>query len=329
MNSALAMNGTLTDIPGLKVGHWTNRDGATGCTVVLCPQGAVAGVDVRGSAPGTRENTLLNPINMVQKVHAILLAGGSAFGLAAADGVMRWLEEHGYGFDVGVARVPIVPGAVIFDLAVGDPRTRPDAAAGYAACEAAHDGPAAQGSVGAGAGATVGKVLGFNRATKGGVGSASRRTPSGVTVAALVVLNAYGEIVDPAFGRVIAGARNPAGGGFADTVRVMEGLAEQNWNSLAGQNTTLAVVATDAALPKVGATKVAQMAHDGLARTIRPVHTQFDGDTVFALSLGGRAADVNLVGTLAAEVLAQAVVSAVGAAEALAGIPAARDLGGV
>ncbi len=321
------MNGTLTDIPGLMVGHWTDRTAATGCTVVLCPDGATAGVDVRGSAPGTRENTLLNPVNMVQKVHAILLAGGSAYGLAAADGVMRWLEARGYGFDVGVARVPIVPGAVIFDLAVGDPLARPDAAAGYAACEAAHAGPVAQGSVGAGTGATVGKVLGFNRATKGGVGSASRRTAAGVTVAALVVLNAYGEIVDPALGRVIAGARHPAGGGFVDTVRVMEGLAEQNWNSLAGQNTTLAVVATDAALPKVGATKVAQMAHDGLARTIRPVHTQFDGDTVFALSLGDRAADVNLIGTLAAEVLAQAVVNAVGAAEALAGIPAARDLG--
>jgi L-aminopeptidase/D-esterase-like protein len=319
-------NGTLTDIAGLTVGHWTNREAATGCTVVLCPPGAVAGVDVRGSAPGTRENTLLNPVNMVQRVHAILLAGGSAFGLAAADGVMRWLEERGVGFDVGVARVPIVPGAVIFDLAVGDARTRPDAAAGYAACAAAQAGPVAVGSVGAGAGATVGKVMGFNLATKGGLGTASYRTAGGLTVAALVVLNAYGEVVDPGTGRVIAGARSPVGAGFVDTVRVMEGLAEQTWMNLAGQNTTLAVVATDAALPKVGATKVAQMAHDGLARTIRPIHTLFDGDTVFALSLGEKTADVNLVGTLAAEVVARAVVNAVRAATSLAGVPAASDL---
>lgn len=320
------MNNTLTDVPGLKVGHWTNLEAATGCTVVLCPEGAVAGGDVRGSSPGTRENTLLNPVNAIQKVHAILLAGGSAFGLAAADGVMRWLEERGYGFDVGVAKVPIVPGAVIFDLSLGNPNLRPDAAAGYAACASASEGPVAQGNIGAGTGATVGKVLGFNNATKGGLGSASRRLADGVIVGALVVVNAFGEVVDPASRKVIAGARDPAQSGFADTVKMMELFAGQTVASMAGQNTTLAVVATNAALTKVGATKVAQMSHDGLARTIRPVHTMFDGDTVYALSLGDLQADVNLLGALAADVVAEAVLKAVRAAEGLAGCPAARDL---
>jgi L-aminopeptidase/D-esterase-like protein len=319
------MNNTLTDIPGLRVGHWTNRAGATGCTVILCPEGgAVAGVDVRGSAPGTRENHLLNPVNFVQKIHAIVLAGGSAYGLAVADGVMRWLEEHEHGFDVGVARVPLVPAAVIFDLALGDPKARPDSAAGYAACQAATDDPVAQGTVGAGTGATVGKVLGFNYATKGGLGSASRRLANGLTIAALAVVNAYGEIVDQHTDEIVAGVRNPAGAGFAPAVTMMELVFGQTWQGLA--NTTLGVIATNAALSKAEATKIAQMGHDGLARAIRPIHTMFDGDTVYALSTGDLKADVNLIGALGAEVLAEAVVNGVRAAEGLAGVPAAKDV---
>jgi len=319
------MNGTLTDIPGLQVGHWTNLDAATGCTVILCPEGgAMAGVDVRGSAPGTRENHLLNPVNFVQRIHALLFAGGSAYGLAAADGVMRWLEEHDLGLDVGVAKVPIVPAAVIFDLGTGDAKTRPDSAAGYAACERASDGPVAQGNVGAGTGATVGKVLGFNHATKGGLGSASRRLGSGLIIAALAVVNAYGEVIDPRTNELVSGVRNPLGEGFVPALRTMETIYGQTWAGLA--NTTLGVVATNAALTKAEATKVAQMGHDGLARAIRPVHTMFDGDTVYALSTGDQKADVNLIGALGAEVLAEAVVNGVRAAESLAGVPAARDL---
>lgn len=321
------MNGTLTDIPGLKVGHWTNREAATGCTVIVCPAGgAVAGVDVRGSAPGTRENQLLSPVNFVQRIHALLLAGGSAYGLAAADGVMRWLEEHDLGLDVGVAKVPIVPAAVIFDLSIGDPKIRPDAAAGYAACEDASDAPVAQGNVGAGTGATVGKVLGFKYATKGGLGSASRRLSSGLVIAALAVVNAYGEIMDQHTGTIIAGVRNPNGAGFAHAVPMMELVFGQTWQGLS--NTTLGVIATNAALTKAEATKIAQMGHDGLARAIRPIHTMFDGDAVFALAAGDHKADVNVIGAVGAEVLAEAVVNGVRAAEALAGVPAAHDFRG-
>jgi L-aminopeptidase/D-esterase-like protein len=319
------MNDSLTDIPGLRVGHWTNLEAATGCTVILCPAGgAVAGVDVRGSAPGTRENQLLNPVNFVQKIHALLFSGGSAYGLAAADGVMRWLEEHDFGLDVGVAKVPIVPAAVIFDLGTGDPRTRPDSAAGYAACERASDAPVAQGNVGAGTGATIGKVLGFNHATKGGLGTASRRLGSGLMIAALAVVNAYGEVIDPRTNELVSGVRNPLGEGLVPALRTMETIYGQTWAGLA--NTTLGVIATNAALSKAEATKVAQMGHDGLARAIRPVHTMFDGDTVYTLSTGDQKADVNLIGALGAEVLAEAVVNGVRAAESLAGVPAARDL---
>jgi L-aminopeptidase/D-esterase-like protein len=320
------MNNTLTGVAGLTVGHWTNLEAATGCTVILCPPGTVAGVDVRGSAPGTRETDLLNPINLVQHVDAIVLSGGSAYGLAAADGVMRWLEEHGRGFDTGVARVPIVPAAVIFDLPLGRADVRPGAEAGYAACQAASADAVSQGNVGAGTGATIGKAGGFNMATKGGLGSASRRTAGGIVVGALAVVNAFGDVRDPDSGRIIAGVRK-AGGGFAGTVALMEGMLGQTLASLReGTNTTLAVVATNAALTKTGAAKVAQMAHDGLARVIHPVHTMFDGDTVFALSAGDRQADVNLIGALAAEAVAAAVIAGVRAAISLGGLPAARDL---
>lgn len=319
------MFNALTDIPGLSVGHWTNLEAATGCTVVLCPEGAVAGVEVRGTAPGTRETDLLDPVCLVEKVNAILIGGGSAFGLAAADGVARWLEEHGHGFDAGVARVPIVPAAILFDLSLGDARVRPDAAAGYAACEAATDGPIEQGNVGAGAGATVGKIFGIKQATKAGLGTASRHIPTGIIVAALVAVNAFGHIYDPQRQRIIAGARNEAGE-FVDSVDFAADILGQMGARFSNvTNTTLAVVATNARLTKSGATKVAQMAQAGLARVIRPAHTHFDGDTIFALSYGDEPADLSLIGALAADVLAEAVISAVMAAEPLAGLPAARS----
>jgi L-aminopeptidase/D-esterase-like protein len=337
----------ITDVPGIKVGHWTDLEAATGCTVVLCTAGAVGGVDVRGSAPGTRETDLLNPINVVEKVHAILLGGGSAFGLAAADGVMRWLEEHGIGFDVGVARVPIVPAAILFDLGFGSAKIRPDAASGYAACGAASDGPVAQGNVGAGTGATCGKMLGPLLAMKGGLGSTSRQIEGGAIVAALVAVNAFGDVYDSHTGRIIAGARKPGGGGFFNESEPAAGRSRADRTEVsgagsrgpaggsalspgagpvAGTNTTIAVVATNAALSKSGATKVAQMAHDGLARAIRPAHTMFDGDTVFALSTGSAQADVSRIGAVAADVLAEAVLAAVLAAESMHGLPAVRNL---
>ena len=319
------MNGTLTDVRGLSVGHWTDREAATGCTVVLCgEQGAVAGVDVRGSAPGTRETDLLDPVSAVQRIQAVLIGGGSAFGLDACGGVMHWLEARGRGVEVGPVRVPLVCGAVLFDLPVGRADVRPDAAAGEAACDAASTAAVPQGSVGAGTGATVGKMLGFERATKSGLGSASLRLAGGVTVAALVAVNAAGDVVDPASGAVLAGPRLP-GGGFE---RTSDWLREHAAAIGIGADTTLAVVATDAVLTKPEATKMAQMAHDGLARTIDPVHTMLDGDTVFALATGaaGVPADVTTVGAAAATALAQAVLAAVLTATGLAGVPAVSEL---
>lgn len=319
---------TLTAVSGLTVGHWTDREAATGCTVVLCgPDGAVAGVDVRGSAPGTRETDLLAPLNLIERIHAVLLTGGSAFGLDAAGGVMRWLEERELGCDMGVCRVPLVSAAVLFDLGVGRADVRPDAAAGYAACKAASAAAVPRGTVGAGTGATVGKVLGPERATMGGLGSAAVRLGSGVVVAALAAVNAGGDVIDPARDAVVAGARGDDG----HYVRAARLLHEHDAALRApGENTTLAVVATDAVLTKAQATKMAQMAHDGLARTIDPVHTLYDGDTVFALATGasGRVLDVSLAGTVAAHVLADAVLDAVASAESLAGVPAARDVAG-
>ena len=323
------MNNDLTDIPGLKVGHWTNLEAATGCSVVLCPEGAVAGVDVRGTAPGTRETDLLDPVCMIEQVHAILIGGGSAYGLAAADGVMHWLEEHGYGFDVGVAKVPIVPAAILFDLALGNPNVRPDAAAGYAACEAATDDSSPLGNVGAGTGATAGKTLGFGRATKTGLGAASKKVSGGIVVAAMVALNPFGHVIDPAAQRIIAGPRKPLVGGYMDTVNFLQSRVGQSAVKHArGANTTLAVVATNVKLTKAGATKVAQMAQDGLARTIHPAHTHFDGDVVFSLSLGDKEADLSLVGALAADVLVKAVLTAVSAAEPLHGLPCGEKMAG-
>ena len=323
--------GSISDVRGLLVGHFTDPRRPTGCTVILTPQGAVAGVDVRGAAPGTRETELLSPLNAVEQVHAILLAGGSAFGLDAAGGVMRWLEEQGVGVQVGPVRVPIVPAAILFDLFIGDASIRPDAAAGHAACVAASTQPSAQGNVGAGAGATVGKLFGIERAMKGGIGCASV-TVNGVTVAALVAVNAVGDVVDPATGAVVAGARSVDGGSMIGTTRaILDGAVLAQL--LPGSATSIGVVATDAVIDKVQANKIAQMAHDGLARSIDPVHTQADGDTLFALGTGssGLRVHTTVLGALAAVVVARAVLNAVRAAEAIDGpglpsLPSARDM---
>ena len=319
----------ITDVAGLAVGHFTHPDRPTGCSVVLCPQGAVAGVAVRGGAPGTRETDLLRPENIVGQVHAVLLTGGSAFGLDAAGGVMRWLDEQGAGFAVGAARVPIVPAAVIFDLWRGDTRVRPDAQAGHAACVAASAEPPQQGSVGAGAGATLGKLFGIERAMAGGIGTASVRS-GGVTVGALVVVNATGDVIDPADGQVLAGARRSAGS--LQLLRSHEALLRGDVPDRLqpGTATTIGVVATDAVLDKAQCTALASMAHDGLARTILPAHTPFDGDTLFALATGssGVHAHAALLGALAVEATARAVLAAVQHAVGSPGLPAARDLAG-
>jgi len=324
--------GSLTDVRGLRVGHFTDSRRPTGCTVVLATDGAVAGVDVRGAAPGTRETELLSPLNAVDRVHALLLAGGSAFGLDAAGGVMRWLDERGIGIPVGPARVPIVPAAILFDLWVGDASIRPDAASGYAACDAASASPVAEGNVGAGAGASVGKLFGIERAMRGGLGSASV-TVGGITVAALVAGNAIGDVIDPASGAPIAGARS------ADGLRLQGTMASMLRGELPapmqpGSATTLGIVATDAVLTKAQAGKIAQMAHDGFARSINPVHTMTDGDTIFALATGasGQSANLTLIGALGAEMMARAIVRAARAATRLSGpglpeLPSARDLG--
>lgn len=299
--------GSITDIPGLLAGHHTNSAAATGCTVVIAPQGAVGGVCVRGAAPGTRETDLLKPGNLVERVNAVALCGGSAYGLAAATGVMAWCEEHGYGLDVGVAKVPIVPAAVLFDLGVGTPHVRPDAAAGYAACQAASAGPMAQGRVGAGTGCTVGKALGERYAMSCGIGSASLKLPSGVTVAAAVAVNALGDVFDHTSGIQIAGARDEAGAWLGIADRLLEGVPPQ---SLAGENTTIGIIATDAALTKAEANRMASVAHDGYAITIRPVHTMNDGDTLFTLSYGEKREDMTVLCAAAVEAVARAIVNA-------------------
>jgi L-aminopeptidase/D-esterase-like protein len=315
--------GSITDVAGLRVGHCTDTRRPTGCTVILTPEGAVAGVDVRGAAPGTRETELLSPLNAVEHVHA--------FGLDAAGGVMRWLDERGFGAQVGPARVPIVPAAILFDLWIGDASIRPDAASGYAACEAASSAPVSEGNVGAGTGAAVGKLFGIGRAMRGGIGSASV-TVGGITVGALVAVNAIGDVIDPATGQVVAGARTADGTALFGTMQALL-RGEVPAPLQPGMATTIGVVATDAVLTKAQANKMAQMAHDGLARSINPVHTMTDGDTLFALATGasGRSASLTLIGALGAEVMATAVLRAVRAATRLQGpgmpdLPAAGDL---
>lgn len=320
----------ITDVPGIEVGQAQDEEALTGCTVIICRRGAVGGVDVRGGAPGTRETDLLEPYNLVEKVHAVLLAGGSAFGLDAAAGVMRFLEEQGIGFPTGVGRVPIVPAAILYDLDLGRADVRPDAAMGYAAACAARRGPVAEGNVGAGSGASVGKIFGQAGAMKAGLGTASLRLNGGVIVGAIVAVNAFGDVVDPATGQIVAGARpvkvGPLAlggeGPFADTLRVMNTPAGRGIMRLAaGRNTVIGVVAANVRFTKAEAAKMAQMAHDGLARAIRPAHTMLDGDTIFALATGGRRADVSTVGAYAAEALAQAILRAVQAAGPAGGLP--------
>ena len=307
--TTLLNNDTITAISGIKVGHATNEKARTGCTVILCESGAVAGVDVRGSAPGTRETDAIRPGGLVEEVHAVLLTGGSAFGLDAAGGVMQFLEERGVGFRAGQVRVPIVPSAVIFDLGVGDPKVRPDREMGYCACVNATSARVPMGRVGAGTGATVGKGPGL-QPSNGGVGSACRVLKSGLIVGAIVVVNAVGNIVDPTTGEIVTGAKQPETGEFVDIVEKLSEQAEGDLFQGPSTNTTIGVVGTNAALSPTAVTKVAQIAHDGLARTIRPVHTMFDGDTIFALSIGTQDAPVNTVGIIAAEVMAEAVCRA-------------------
>ncbi|MBE2261799.1 MAG: P1 family peptidase [Burkholderiaceae bacterium] len=322
--------GAITDVAGIEVGHFTESRRPTGCSVVLAQTGAVGGVDVRGAAPGTRETDLLDPTNTVGTVHAVLLSGGSAFGLDAAGGVMRWLEAHGVGLDVGSARVPIVPAAVLFDLYVGDARIRPDAQAGFAACEAASRQPPAQGNVGAGTGASVGKVFGMPFAMKGGIGTASVRVGA-VTVGALVACNALGDVIHPNTGVILAGARSAqSGAGLRDTRRALL-AGEPPLPILAGTNTTIGVIATDAPLTKVQARRLATLGHDGLARCINPVHTLSDGDTLFAIGTGlaGTSPGMMVLGVMAAEAVARATVNAILAAKGIhtgdLSLPAASD----
>jgi L-aminopeptidase/D-esterase-like protein len=319
-------SGSLTDVPGIKVGHHAMSGRPTGCTVILAERGAVAAVDVRGAAPATRETDLLDPVNTVQIAHAVVLSGGSAFGLETASGVMRYLEERKIGFAFGPAHVPIVPAAALFDLSVGDGRIRPNADCGYQAARTAAEGAVQEGNVGAGAGATVGKSAGRERAMKGGVGNASITMPDGLIVAALVATNALGDIIDPSTGQIVAGARTADGRGFADARTLMRA---GNLRFQTAENTTLGVVATNATLTKVEAKRVAEMAHDGYARAIVPSHTPVDGDTIFTLATGSRTgrADAGLVGVLAADVVARAILRSVRAAESIAGYPAARDVG--
>ncbi len=321
------MYNAITDVPGIKVGHYTDREAATGCTVVLCETGAVAGVDVRGSAPGTRETDLLRPMNLVERVHAILLSGGSAFGLDAAGGVMRYLEERGFGYETLVAKVPIVPAAIIFDLNIGNSKVRPGIEEGYKACLAANDKEVAEGCVGAGTGATVGKILGIDRATKSGLGTASYKIGGDIIVAALAVVNAVGDIIDHKTGRILAGHRDQDNKSFISTIELLtQGQNSYRRQAPAPENTTLGVVATNASLNKEQVNKLAQMAQDGIARAINPSHTMYDGDTIFTLSLGDKTGDLTTLGAVAAEVVADAIVRAVKQAETLAGIPAIKDV---
>lgn len=324
--SSESANTTLTAVPGVRVGHVTDRAGATGCTVVLCPSGTVGGVDVRGGAPGTRETDLLRPMHRVEHVNAVILSGGSAFGLGTADGVMRYLVEHNIGYTTRTGHlVPIVPAAIVFDLGFGDGDVRPSADDGYAACEAASNAPVAQGTVGAGTGCRVGAAFGNAFATKGGVGSALVELDDGLVVGALCVVNPVGDVVDEA-GQILAGVRMPPDGAqFAGMLNVLRRLPPAAPSADPHENTVIGVVATNARLTKEEVNYVAQMAHDGIARAVVPSHTAYDGDTLFALATGTHPADVSLIGAFAAEAVAQAIRSAVHHAETLHDVKSRRD----
>lgn len=326
----MKFNNAITDVRGIEVGHAQNEEALTGCTVILCRKGAVAGVDVRGGAPGTRETDLLNPVNLVEKVHAIVLAGGSAYGLDAAGGVMRYLEENKIGFNTGAARVPIVPSAILYDLSIGRADLRPDSAMGAFAAASADSTPPAEGNVGAGTGASVGKMFGPALAMKSGLGTASVDIGGGVIVGAIVAVNAWGDVINPDTGEIVAGLRSGRvgplrigkGNQFADTLAMMKTPAGRGVLNLANRgNTVIGAVATNAKLTKAQAAKVAQMAHDGLARTVRPAHTMLDGDTIFALSTGAKKADVSTVGAFAAEAISQAILRAVKMAKPAGTLP--------
>ena len=323
----VANNKAITDVQGIEIGHYTDRAAATGCTVVVCREGAVAGVDVRGGGPGTRETDLLRPGNLVERAHAVLLSGGSAFGLDASAGVMRYLEERGIGFKLGHAIVPIVPAAILYDLNLITHEVRPGPEEGYRACLVCSSGAVEEGSVGAGTGATVGKSLGMARAVKGGIGTASLELPGGIVVGAIVAVNAYGGVVDHRTGMVVAGPRRENGSGFHDPVELLiqsdgEGQGSPTFN------TTIGVVATNASLTKDQAHYLARVSHDGLALTVRPCHTIRDGDTIFALATGVDSAtpDLTRLGAAAVEVVAQSVMRAVRMADGLGGVPSLRDL---
>lgn len=314
----------FTDIEGIKVGNAQNLDAGTGCTVIICEEGARAGVDVRGGSPGTRETDLLRPENLVDKAHAVVLAGGSAFGLDAASGVMKYLEERDIGFDVQVTKVPIVLSAVLFDLVVGDYRVRPDFNMGYKACLNATDRECPNGNVGAGMGATVGKFLGPHRAMKGGLGSYAVQVGD-LKVGALVAVNALGDIIDPESKEILAGLLDEKGEKLIGTENEMLKVYNERKNLFSG-NTTIGVVATNAKLTKAEANKVASMAHNGYGRAIRPAHTIFDGDTIFTMATGKMEADINVIGLLSARVVERAIVNAIKSADSAFGLKAYKDL---
>jgi len=314
----------FSDIDGIRVGHAQNLEAATGCTVVICEEGANAGVDVRGGAPGTRETDLLDPVNLVEKIHAVMLAGGSAFGLDAASGIMEYLEKNDIGFDVQVTKVPIVCGAVLFDLTAGDHRIRPNKEMGYEACINSEKEQCLEGSIGAGTGATVGKLLGNEYAMKGGLGSYALGVGD-LKVGALVAVNCLGDVVDPSNKRIIAGLLNEDKKTFRNTEQEMLKQYNNKKNLFCG-NTTIGVIATNAKFNKAQANKIASMAHNGYARTMRPAHSMFDGDTIFTMATGKVEADVNSVGLLAARVMEKAVLRAVRLATPLAGFKCYSEL---
>ena len=329
-----ALNNSITDVPGILVGQTQNDEALTGCTVVLCKEGAVGGVDQRGGAPGTRETDALRPMHLVEKLHAVMLAGGSAFGLDAASGAMRYLEENKVGFNTGVAKVPIVASAILFDLGIGNANIRPDAAMGYQACRNATSERPAEGNVGAGAGATVGKILGMGQAMKSGIGTASIDIGGGIIVGAVIAVNALGDVIDPETGQIIAGVRplqkGPLNVGgkdrFADTLKIMKSFVGKSALRLATmQNTVIGAVATNADLSKEEANKVAQMAQNGLARVIRPANTMLDGDTLFCMATGKKKCEVSIVGAFAAEVVANAIVSALRNARPAGGLSSSQS----
>jgi L-aminopeptidase/D-esterase-like protein len=306
---------TITDIRGIEVGHAQDDQALTGCTVILCRKGAVAGVDVRGGAPGTRETDLLDPVNSVDRVHAVVLAGGSAFGLDAAGGVMQYLQERSIGFQTQAAKVPIVPAAILYDLSLGRADVWPDAVMGYRAAAAASSKAPAEGNVGAGTGASVGKIRGMKYAMKAGIGTSSMEV-DGLLIGALVAVNAVGDVVDPNTGQMIAGLQSGT---------TLEWMKRNKPQRPVPSNTVIGVIATNALLTKAQATKVAQMAHDGLARAVQPAHTPFDGDTIFALATGQKQAEVSMVGAFAAEVMSQAILRAVQAARPAGGLPGLKQ----